>query len=86
MLVKFRNDSQEFEDKVNKLKSVLGVGAASKVAEYAVSNFSDLDARYHKALDRIEKLLDEADELRSLVLLRDETEIKINKLLNKDSY
>ena len=81
MLVKFKNDSKEFEDKVEHLKRVLNVGAASKVAEFAVDNYAQLDKQYHKALDRIEILLSHIDDIRSAAAAKDTAETKINKLL-----
>ncbi len=83
MLVKFKNDSKEFEQKVEVLKSTLGVGAASKVAEYCVDNYMDLDVRFHKAEKKIERLLDVIDGLRDAVQKKESAEHEIQILLGE---
>lgn len=81
MLVKFKNDSKDFEKKVEHLKGVLGVGSASKVADYCVDNYAQLDKQYHKALDRIENLLNHIDEFRAAAAAKDDAQVIMNKLL-----
>lgn len=83
MLVKFKNDSEEFESKVDVLKSVLNVGAASKVAEYCVDNYSDLDVRYQKALKENERLLDVINQIRDQVRAKQSAEETLHILLGK---
>lgn len=82
MLVKFKNDTQDFEDKVEHLKGVLGVGSASKVADFAVSNYADLDKRYHAALDKIDRLMNHIDSFRSAAAAKQQAEQDIQDLLN----
>ncbi len=82
MLVKFKNDTEEFENKVEHLKRVLGVGSASKVADFAVSNYADLDERYHDALDKIEMLMNHIDDFRAAAAAKDDAEANISRLLN----
>lgn len=58
MLVKFKNDSQEFESKIEVLKERFSVGAASKVAEKCVNEYSFIDDRLQKSLKENERLKD----------------------------
>lgn len=67
MLVKFKNDSPEFEKKVEKLKEILSVGAASKVAEHCVNNYLNLDDRNRKLSNEIHKLKGELNGIVSLL-------------------
>jgi len=56
MLVKFTNNSEEFESKVEALKDRFSVGAASKVAEKCVNEYSVIDDRLQKSLKENERL------------------------------
>ncbi len=56
MLVKFTNNNPEFEQKVEILKGRFGVGAASKVAEKCVNEYSIIDDRLQKSLTENQRL------------------------------
>ena len=84
MLVKIKNDSKEFESKVTHLKSVLNVVAASKVAEYCVENYAELDARYHKSQKQVERLMDLFEELKNHVRQKESAEQSIKILLGEN--
>jgi hypothetical protein len=58
MLVKFKNDSVEFENKVDALKQLFNVGAASKVAEACVTDYMALKLRFEALLDENNTLSD----------------------------
>lgn len=57
MLVKINNDTKEFKSKMDKLKIRLDLKVTSKVAEFCVENYADLDDRNNKNMKEIEKLL-----------------------------
>ena len=67
MLVKFNNDDKGFIKKIEQLKSDFGVGSASKVAQVTINNFSQLDYDYHIALDKIEELENELENIKNLI-------------------
>ena len=56
MLVKFKVDTPELEGKIEFLKGKLDFVVSSKVAEYCVENYTDLDVRYQKVLKENERL------------------------------
>ncbi len=56
MLVKFKINTPELEQKVEFLKKELGFIVSSKVAEYCVNNYTDLDVRLQKANRENERL------------------------------
>lgn len=58
MFIKFEVTTPELEQKVEVLKSKLGFVVSSKVAEYCVDNYTDLDVRYQKSLEENERLKD----------------------------
>ncbi len=83
MLVKFKNDSLEFEEKVEHLKGILSVGAASKVAEYCVDNYSSLDARACKLEKKYLRVLEVLEELRRAVRAKESADEQIQILLGE---
>jgi hypothetical protein len=83
MLVKFTNNSPEFEAKVEKLKTILSVGAASKVAEFCVNNYTDLDVRHQKALKENERLRDIINSLGDAVRAKKAADEEIQILLGE---
>ncbi len=83
MLVKFQNNSEEFEKKVAVLKKDLSVGAASKVAEYCVDNYTDLDVRYQKSLKENQRLKEIINGLGDAVRAKRAADEEINILLGE---
>jgi hypothetical protein len=72
MLVKISNDTKEFESKMNHLKVRLGLKVTSKVAEYCVENYANLD-------DQNKELMKQADRLENeLVRVLDAVHKKVD--------
>jgi len=84
MLVKFKNDTEEFQNKVDYLKGSLSLGAASKVAEHCVSNYASMEVRNHKLQRKVEKLTVILDSLKEAVQDKRAAEQEINILLGSN--
>lgn len=81
MLVKIMNGTKEFKEKMEVLKRKLGLKVTSKVAEYCVENYNDLDVRNTKANAEIERLNNIIDGIKDNLCAKEDAENCINYLL-----
>ena len=83
MLVKFKNDSAEFESKVDVLKHFVDVGVASKVAEYCVENYMDLYTDHQNLKQEKEDLLLVISDLKQAFLDKESAKERIVNMLKR---
>lgn len=83
MLVKFKNDTEEFEQKIDDLKEHFDVVVASKAAEKCLDNYLDLYDRFHNSEKKVKRLLDVIDGLRDAVHQRQAADEQIQILLGE---
>ena len=81
MFIKFEVITPELEQKVEVLKSKLGFVVSSKVAEYCVDNYTDLDVRYQKSLEENKRLSDFIDSLIEALKTKNTAERELQILL-----
>ena len=83
MLVKFKNDSKEFEAKVDVLKHFIDVGVASKVAAYCVDNYMDLYTDHQNLKQEKEDLLLVISDLKQVFLDEESVKQRITNILKR---
>jgi len=78
MLVKINNDTEEFLEEIEKLKSRFNVGTSSGAALQVILRFADLEQRYDLLKSKHEDLNAEVNELQDSLLAKSEAETIIH--------